>query len=63
MLGFGVKLHESGQGTLKNWCHSDVRHARRWSTTADDNAVMLTCRGTVVEDMILVELHDKAGAS
>jgi len=48
---------------LKNWCHSDVRHARRWSTTADDNAVMLTCRGTVVEDMILVELHDKAGAS
>ena len=54
---------ESGQGTLKNWCHSDVRHARRWSTTADDNAVMLTCRGTVVEDMILVELHDKAGAS
>lgn len=53
----------SGRGTLNDWCRPKVSHARQWSSASDDNTVALTCRGTAIEDMISVKLHDKAGAS
>lgn len=51
----------SGEGTLRDYCTTEVSHARLWSDSSDDNTVAIRCHGTTIGDVVRVTLHDKAG--